>query len=482
MTNPALNSGRTGHFKKHLIACVLISAFVSSTANATNGYYTLGYSAKDKGTAGAGIARASDALSMATNPATMLQVGTRLDLGLNLFMPDREYTVSGAPSLPDGFSPIIGNIPSCNAPGQSACQIPFSIGEQNIESGREYFFIPNIAYVKQLDETSAVGISLYGNGGMNTTYNGGTATIFNPQTNSVNSQPGTFGSGNTGVDLTQLFLNFSYAWKINDSLDLGVALIGAMQAFKAEGLAPFANNSLRPDKLTNNGYDYSFGLGVKVGLVYHASDNLSFGLSYQSEQKMSKFEEYSGLFAENGDFDMPASLKGGVAYKISKSTTILLDYQAIYYEDVPAVSNSVDNLVNGQCNDALNNTLFTGTPSAASGNGCLGGSEGAGFGWKNMHVLKVGVEWNNNGDVYRLGISGTDQPIDSKEVNFNLIAPAVIEYHFAAGYTTFFSDREWTFFGMFMPSKSVTGTSLFDPAQTIEIKMRQIEIGLAIKF
>jgi hypothetical protein len=33
-----------------------------------------------------------------------------------------------------------------------------------------------------------------------------------------------------------------------------------------------------------------------------------------------------------------------------------------------------------------------------------------------------------------------------------------------------------------MPSKSVTGTSLFDPAQTIEIKMRQIEIGLAIKF
>jgi long-chain fatty acid transport protein len=455
---------------------------ITTNVGATNGYYTLGYSAKDKGTAGASIARATDALSMATNPASILHVGDRFDLGLNLFMPVREYEVSGAPSLPEGFSPVIGNIPSCSSPGMEPCQIPFSIGEQNIESGREYFFIPNFAYVKQLDDSSAVGISFYGNGGMNTTYNGGTANLFDPQTNQIVTSEGTFGSGRTGVDLTQVFLNISYAWKMNDSLDLGIAIIGAMQSFRAEGLAPFANNSLRPDKLTDNGYDFSFGLGFKVGVTYQATDDLSLALSHQSKQKMSKFEEYSGLFADGGNFDMPSSFKAGLAYDISSSLTVLADYQRINYEGVASVSNSVSNLIDGQCLDALNNTLFSGSPSPASGPGCLGGENGAGFGWSDMDVYKIGLRLNHEGNTYRLGISSSKQPIKSTEVNFNILAPAVIENHFAAGFTTFIDGREWTFFGMYMPSTSVTGQSLFDPAQTITFKMHQYEFGLAIKF
>jgi long-chain fatty acid transport protein len=468
-----------GGFK---VATTVLLIAAACNTYATNGYYTLGYSAKDKGTAGTSIARGRDALSMATNPATMLQVGDRFDLGLNLFMPAREYTVTGAPSLPDGFSPVIGNIPSCAEPGSAPCQIPFSIGEQNIESGREIFFIPNIAYVTQLDEDSALGVSLYGNGGMNTTYAGGTANVFDPNSNQIVRSEGTFGSGRTGVDLTQLFINVSYAWRFNETLDLGVALIGAVQAFRAEGLAPFANNSLRPDKLTNNGHDFSFGLGIKLGAVYQVTDDLSFGLSYQSEQKMSKFEDYSGLFAQGGDFDMPASYTIGLAYDLSHAVTLKFDYQKILYEGVPSVSNSVTNLVDGQCLDALNNTLFSGSPSPATGRGCLGGENGAGFGWNNMDVFKAGVEWYKGETTYRAGISATEQPIDSTEVNFNILAPGVIEYHLAAGLTTLIGQREWTFFGMYMPSKSVRGTSLFDPAQTIEFNMHQFEFGLSIKF
>jgi long-chain fatty acid transport protein len=450
-------------------------------ANATNGYYTLGYSAKDKGSAGTSIARGKDALSMATNPATMLQVGDRFDLGLNLFLPVREYTVTGAPSLPDGFSPVIGNIPSCAAPGVEPCQIPFSVGEQNIESDRDIFFIPNVAYVTQLDDSSALGVSLYGNGGMNTTYSGGTANTFNPNTDQIQTSEGTFGSGRTGVDLTQLFINVSYAWRFNERLDLGVAIIGAVQAFRAEGLAPFANNSLQADKLTNNGHDFSFGLGMKLGGVYQATESLSLGFSYQTEQKMSRFEEYSGLFAQGGDFDMPASYTLGLAYDLADYVTVKFDYQKILYEGVPAVSNSVQNLVNGQCQDALNNSLFSGSPSPATGSGCLGGENGAGFGWNNMDVFKVGIEWYTGETTYRAGISATEQPIDSAEVNFNLLAPGVVEYHLAAGLTTMISDKEWTFFGMYMPSKSVSGASLFDPAQTIEFNMHQFEFGLSIQ-
>ena len=197
---------------------------------------------------------------------------------------------------------------------------------------------------------------------------------------------------------------------------------------------------------------------------------------------MSKFEEYSGLFADGGDFDLPSTFIVGTAYHISSSLTVLFDYQRINYEGVASVSNSISHLVDGQCLDALNNTLFSGSPSPASGPGCLGGENGAGFGWSDMNVYKAGLEWEHEDDIYRFGISTTKQPISSSEVNFNLLAPAVVENHFAAGFTTFIDGREWTFFGMFMPSTSVTGQSLFDPAQTITFKMHQYELGLAIKF
>lgn len=107
--------------KSLAMAISSVLAFGSSTMFATNGYYTLGYSAKDKGSAGTGVARGSDALSMATNPASMLNVGERSDFGLNLFSPIREYSVSGSPAIPGGFTPVIGNIPSCSMPGMAPC-------------------------------------------------------------------------------------------------------------------------------------------------------------------------------------------------------------------------------------------------------------------------------------------------------------------------------------------------------------------------
>jgi long-chain fatty acid transport protein len=34
--------------------------------------------------------------------------------------------------------------------------------------------------------------------------------------------------------------------------------------------------------LTNNGYDYSYGFGVRLGAAWDAADWLTFGAAYQS--------------------------------------------------------------------------------------------------------------------------------------------------------------------------------------------------------
>ncbi|PCJ50208.1 MAG: hypothetical protein COA74_03000 [Gammaproteobacteria bacterium] len=469
--------------KTKIALALLLATATSSQLLATNGYFSHGVSAKDKGRAGAAAAIGTDAFASANNPANLLQVGERLEAGISFFSPIRSYKITGEPSLSAGFTPVIGGFPGCAQPGVAPCQIPFSTNVQEIDSDKEFFPIPSFAWATQLSSTSAFGVAVYGNGGMNTEYNGGSARVFDPNTNAIVDAPGTFGAGKTGIDLIQLFINTTYAFEASDQLDLGVSVIAVMQAFEATGLAAFANISEDAENLTNNGHDVSYGVGIKVGATFSVTDEFSIGLSYQSEIDMTEFDDYAGLFAEKGNFDIPATYIIGFAWKTSATSTLMVDFQKIMYSDIPAIANTISPITSGQCFDALNSTLFAGgTPTPASGAGCLGGSAGAGFGWNDVSVIKIGYEWKLGKDTMRLGYSTNDQPIDSSEVNFNLLAPGVVEDHFTVGYTLVQDENEWDFFFMYAPEVKVSGTSQFDPAQTIEFKMHQFEAGFSYKF
>ena len=69
-------------FKKSLIALSVSGLLASPAVFATNGYFGHGYSTKEKGLAGAGVAYSQDSLAAATNPAGMVQK-----------LPDRDRTI-----------------------------------------------------------------------------------------------------------------------------------------------------------------------------------------------------------------------------------------------------------------------------------------------------------------------------------------------------------------------------------------------------
>jgi long-chain fatty acid transport protein len=69
-----------------------------------------------------------------------------------------------------------------------------------------------------LNPNNSVGLSIYGNGGMNTDYD--TRTFF--------------GSSPTGVDLIQIFVAPSYAVKLHPRHSVGVSAILAYQSFEAK--------------------------------------------------------------------------------------------------------------------------------------------------------------------------------------------------------------------------------------------------------
>ncbi|WP_415227644.1 OmpP1/FadL family transporter [Psychromonas sp.] len=431
-----------------LTSCVGL-ALVSQSAFATNGMISHGYGSIDKALAGTGVAYSQEAMSMALNPAGLVNVKDSVDFNLALFAPTRGYHSDGEASP------------------------AFSIGPQHMESDNSLFPIPSFALAKKLNEQTTMGLSLYGSGGMNTQYKGGSATLFNDQGQSM-TMPGTFGNGTTGVNLTQLFVNSSIASKLNEDHSIGLSLLFGFQTFSATGLQNFAGFSLDSDKLSDNGTDYSYGYGFKIGYQGKLTETLHIGASYQSKMKMSEFEKYSGLFANDGSFDMPATMQIGTAWEMQPDLILFADIQHIAYSDVPAIGNKSENLF-----DCMH---------LAGSQSCLGGSSSTGFGWNDMTVYKIGLQWDMLTTTWRLGYSYADQPVDQDELLFNILAPGVVKEHFTAGFSKTLTT-DFVLHGAFMyaPENTVSGNNTLSgldgsDSQKISIYMSQMEIQFGLQW
>ncbi len=335
--------------------------------------------------------------------------------------------------------------------------------------------IPHFAYNWQLNSDSTAGITIYGNGGMNTNY----------KASDTPSNAGTFGAGDTGVNLEQLFFNVNFTKKMNAKHAYGGRFIIAGQRFAAKGIDNFAALSLDPANLSGNRHSTSFGFGLKVGYQGEVAPGVRLGASYQSKIAMGEFDEYKGLFAEGGDFDIPSTYTLGISYEVGNKGIIVADIQRINYSDVAAISNPISNLTNGGCLDGLNNFLFFGG-SGAQGASCLGGGDGGGFGWEDMTIIKLGYQFDVDDNTFRVGYSHADQPIPESETLFNILAPAVIEDHLTAGMTMRLpGNQEFNVAGMYALNNSVKGANPFDGGATqIEIEMDQWELqaGWAWKY
>jgi len=363
-------------FKNKIRMATAVALLTPSLAFATNGYFAHGWGMKSKAMAGAGIANGEDGLAAANNPAGMITAGNRVDFGLDVFSPDRTSTIAG------------------NGGG----------GDQTADgNGDDNFLIPEFGYNQMINSTMSVGVSVYGNGGMNTNYENG-ILLFNG------------GAGPSGVNLSQLFIAPTFAMKIDDKHSFGASVNLAYQEFEAKGISNFAGSSSNAAALSDNGVDSSTGYGFSLGYLGQLTPNFALGVSYRSETQMSKFDKYSGLFAEQGDFDIPSMYGIGLKYTPSKDVTILFDYTHINYSDIAAIANPLENLTVG-------------------GN-LLGTDNGAGFGWQDMDVYKLGIAWQvNKGLTLLAGWNHGEQPIPASQTFFNVLAPATVEDHLTLGAT-----------------------------------------------
>lgn len=449
------------HKTLYRVILALLFSCDASSALATNGYFSHGLGVKNKGMAGAGTAMPQEAIAVSMNPASSVLLGDHFELGMALFSPRRSYTALDS-----------------QANGQGGA---FTIGPGEVKSGSNNFLIPYVARSWTRSENSGWAASIYGRGGMNTDYTSGTATFDpdGPGPAPVMTLPGPYGSGKAGVDLAQLFADFSYSRK-SGPLAVGASLLFAVQGFEGNGLASFtpytetfaaSGGSVMPDSLSNNGHDYSYGAGVKIGFIMEATENINLAVSLQSRIRMSEFDDYSDLFAEQGSFDIPSSVRAGISFRISDTASFHYDIEHTSYSEVDSVGNPIQN-------------LFTcPTVGGTSLSSCLGGNHGAGFGWDDMTTHKIGYQRqlrNITDWTFRAGFSHGNQPIENDQVLFSMMAPGVIEKHWTAGFThRLDSGEEYSMNIMYAPGHKVRGVNTFDPTQGLELKMHQFELEFA---
>lgn len=376
----------------------------ATSANATDGYFQHGFGARQKALGGAGVADGRDATTTSLNPAGLVHSGNEVSAAVSWFNPHRGFDA------------------------------PASVG--SIDSLQEDFFVPNFAASYRLLPGSivdAVGVTVYGNGGLSTNYGG---NFFG-------------GTGKSGVDLQQALISFGAAKQFGN-LSVGIAPTLLRQRFKARGLQAFG---LDP----NPSNDVSWGAGVRGGVEWQVAPAIRLAVAGSSKIYAQKFEGYEGLFAEGGDFDIPPSLQAGIAVDITPRLTALIDYKRIWYGSVASISNPSTN------------------PFP------LGLDNGPGFGWQDIDVIKAGLEWRATDDLtLRAGYSYATSALQSRDVFFNILAPAAVQHHITGGLEYALNDL-WSveLAGLYAPEGSVSGLSPLGPT---ELRMHQYDVTVGVKY
>jgi long-chain fatty acid transport protein len=492
--------------RSSLAVAALVAASVPGTVFATAGYLTIGSGAKAMGIAGTGTALPQDSLAAVINPAGMAFVGNRADLGVRLFNPKRSAELD--PTVVGGS---------------------FTVSD---DSRRDLFAFPNFGYNSDNGNWSW-GISGYATGGMNTTYDrniydqtfavlgafqqgygaalAGGATPQQAQAAgaaaAASVPPGTGtglpDTGTLGIDFGQMVFAPTFAYKINPDNAVGISALVAVQRLAARGLGDFQcftpttqadpvnGSSCRTfgvpadpttgvsTHLTNRGYDYSYGGGVRIGYTGNVTPWLTLGAAWTSKLYMSDFSAYKELLAEQGSFDTPSNFSVGLALHPTPQWDFAFDYARIFYSDVNSISNT------GPVFNPTGGPVGIGAPAIPPGSGLLGASNGLGFGWQDINIYRLGILYKPSTKwTFRVGYEHNDSPIPDSQLLFNIVAPAVVKNHATVGLTLTLSptsEVSMAYMHAFSATQSSNQTAFGVPG-SIQMDQNSFDISYAWTF
>ncbi|HKY92138.1 MAG TPA: outer membrane protein transport protein [Nevskiaceae bacterium] len=360
--------------KNRAVVLWLPLALAPATAWGGYGAYTHGYGIKSLGMAGIGAVLAEDTFTLSINPANAVALGTRVDVGLDLEMPDAEASIRGNLIGPDETS----------------------------ESRARLFPVPQAGAAFPLGETLAMGFTGFF-AGLGSDYTESPFTRFG-------------GPERTTLALAQAGLSSAIAWSPRPDQALGVSLNLSYQAIEVKGVDAFEAYSSDPEHFTDQGLDPCLGFGFTLGWRGRLTERLAGAVSFRSKSWTQRSSEYAGLLPDRGTLDLPAMMQGGLSWMPHPRLTIAAEYQRVLYAEQRATGNpGIDAIREGRR---------------------LGEKDGPGFGWHNQDIGKIGFAWKATPVLHlRGGYSHGSQQMPREETLLGTLAPTFARDHFTVGAT-----------------------------------------------
>lgn len=417
--------------RRGLRSIILTMMLYASTPSleATNGLYFISHGAKSRGMGGVVTSLPQDTFVGLHNPAGMLQLGNRGDVFGGV-----TYTAFG--------SDINGNSSSKN-------------GHVDLATIR---LLPwgGLGYNRLLNEDTSVGITI-------APLTGGLIW------NRYRPEDGT--GHRHKVSVGYLGFSPSISTKVEDDHTIGVGIDMVVARLKIEGFHSLDASFATPHvgSVTNNGWDTAYGVALRLGWLWDINEKVTFGLSGQTTTYMTRFDKYKGSLSPHGQVNLPPRIDMGVSYKWTPETIMAFEIGQI-----------------------ANKAIRTWAGPFYSSDHKWGESDGAGLGWENQTVYKLGLshDFSKRGyDVVgRIGYNYAKAPIPSHRTGKNSVTPAVADHHFTLGATwNQKEDSEWSFAYVTAPFNRVAGsdgsyTGAGGGSQDLTAKLHSLEISYAWKY
>lgn len=364
---------RVARLRLAALALSTVFLILGGPASAALGAYEHGAGIKSMGMGGIAVVGAEDSFPISINPAHAARLDERIDLGLDWVMVRTGGTIRDNLLGPD----------------------------QSYDSHARNFPIPQFGGALRLDDRLWFGFSGLA-AGFGTQYDESPLQRFTGEKKALSRL------GLSGV-------SSALAYELTPQQQIGVALNLGLQLLEIEGLGRLAAFSEDPQHVSDQGRDLAASIGVSVGWLAQPLPGVEIGLSYRSPQWAERFDDYAGLLPDAGRFELPAIYGAGLSLQPFGTLRLALEWQRLLFGEEKASGNSVAQLAAGEQ---------------------LGADDGPGFGWNNLTVYRIGLNWDIAPSLrVRIGYLDASQPTPARETLLGVFAANVTRRHYTAGFT-----------------------------------------------
>lgn len=209
--------------------------------------------------------------------------------------------------------------------------------------------------------------------------------------------------------------------------------------------------------------EVSTGSGVRLGFSAPLSDEVSLNFGLQSKLEMDSFESFRGIYADAGDFDVPARFQTELQWGVSPNAAISLGVERVFYGEIDAFTSA-----------ALPTRFLSLLADGASPE----------FAWRDLTIYSLeGAVADSRGGEWSLRYTTRQQPDPTSNLLRQALQSEFTDTNFALGYGRSLGDfGRLSMAASYAPSRYFLGASPYVQRDLTSGSQLEFEASWSIAF